>query len=76
MIEKLDDLTIGDKVHYIPDHEGAEAENGIVKDKSPSVSDCVWVVYNCADDWDNYRNYTGAMTNLKYLHHGWGNDES
>lgn len=27
----------------------------------------IFVVYNCADDWDNYQNYTAAATDPRDL---------
>ncbi len=64
---------VGDKVHYQPKHfEGDDSfENGIVKETRENVDDAVWVVYNCAGEWDNYRNYTAAKTNLWDLKEGW-----
>lgn len=61
-------LTKGTKVHYAPKHR-ADIENGIVKDVTEAG---VFVVYNCGDDWDNYENYTAALTNPKDLQLGWG----
>lgn len=64
----------GNKVHYTPSHikdqrrSKYNTEKGIVK----SVTEAgVFVVYNCGGDWDNYRNYTAALTNPKDLNHGW-----
>ncbi len=77
---KLLDLKVGDKVHYQPEHYEAsgEFENGIVKSIPSFAADsrhdfykCVRVVYNCAGDWDNYKNYTSALTNLRDLKLGW-----
>lgn len=65
-------MKIGDKVHYIP-YEGCDEkdyENGIVK-KIGFDSHLVWVVYHCADDWDNYMNYTAAVTASDQLREGW-----
>jgi hypothetical protein len=55
-----------DKVTYISFNK---SENGIVK--SISDNDHVFVVYHCANDWDNYENYTAARTNIKDLIKGW-----
>ena len=30
-----------------------------------------FVVYHCADDWDNYRDYTGGLTECERLTPGW-----
>jgi hypothetical protein len=75
-IKKLD---VGDKVHYQPAHYGlSKWENGIVKEirinppepYQPCL-DSVWVVYNCGGNWDDYKNYTSAKTNLSDLYLGW-----
>jgi len=66
------DFKKGDKVHYIP-YQGApnpEQENGIVKGIHPT-GEAAWVVYRCADDWDNFMDYTGALTDYLDLHLGW-----
>lgn len=76
---KLSDLKVGDKVCYQPEHRDSDRfENGIIKEIPGFASDanhvfynCVRVVYNCAGDWDNYANYTSALTNLRYLKLGW-----
>lgn len=65
-------MKIGDKVHYIP-FEGCsddQIENGIIKlfnDQSLKP----FVVFNCNDDWDNYKNYTGQCVNITQLNKGW-----
>lgn len=78
MIEDVTTLKKGDKVYYQPFYyHNDEWENGIVKE-IPDQSDpysyvygTVRVVYNCNDDWDNYENYTGALTNGRDLNLGW-----
>lgn len=62
-------LRVGDQVHYQPDHYPKDAwENGVVKEiRGKSV----FVVYNCDGNWDNYENYTAALTYLKDLKLGW-----
>lgn len=65
-------LQVGDKVHYQPEHYGdARWENGMVKEIRLGRTDGVWVVYNCNNEWDRYRDYTGALTNLSDLKMGW-----
>jgi hypothetical protein len=79
-------LKVGDKVHYIPLHYknsvpiyeeyrliGCEDkwENGMVKEVPESSTDSVRVVYNCAGDWKNFKNYTSALTNIRDLKLGW-----
>ncbi len=66
------DFKKGDKVHYIP-YQGApfsEQENGIVKEVHPT-GEAAWVVYKCGGDWDNFMDYTGALTDYLDLQAGW-----
>lgn len=62
--------SVGDKVHY--DNGHGKIENGIVK--SVQVGSA-FVVYNCADDWDNYAEYTGCRTHFEHLHPGWSTEK-
>lgn len=65
-------LKIGDKVHYQPDYYGENRwENGIIKEVPEWSNDSVRVVYNCLGDWDNYKDYTSALTNIRDLKLGW-----
>lgn len=66
-------LRIGDKVHYQPKHykEADKWENGIIKEIQEENLDGVWVVYNCGDNWNNYKDYTSALTNLRDLKLHW-----
>lgn len=65
-------LRVGQKVHYQPAHYRAdEWENGRIKVIREGRTDGVWVVYNCAGDWENFVNYTSALTNLRDLKLGW-----
>lgn len=65
-------LKVGDKVHYQPDHYGDEKwENGIIKEIPAWSLDSVRVVYNCGGDWENYKEYTSALTNIRDLRLGW-----
>lgn len=57
----------GDEVTHVCHHGGLE--NGIVKTIRDYSS--AWVVYNCAGDWENYRLFTGALTNYSDLVKGW-----
>ena len=71
MIDKAS-LKIGDKVHYIRDGGSeTEAENGMVKKIPEDGIDSVWVVYDCAGEWDNFKNYISAFTPIKNLYKGW-----
>jgi hypothetical protein len=66
-------LKVGQKVHYQPEHykETGEYENGIVKEIPEHQLTSVRVVYNCNCDWENYMNYTSALTNARDLYTGW-----
>lgn len=55
----------GDKVTYVTKNK---KEHGIVKKIYLSN---VFVVYHCGDNWENYTNYTAALTDKKYLVKGW-----
>ncbi len=72
---KICDLKVGDKVCYVPEHylENNKFENGVVKEIPSFAADTnsVRVVYNCAGNWDDYANYTSALTNLRDLVLGW-----
>lgn len=59
-------MKVGDKVHYFTPYK---TENGIVK--SMPDFEFAFVVYNCAGEWDNYQNYTGARTAKHDLREGW-----
>lgn len=65
-------LRVGQKVHYQPDYyEKDRWENGIIKEIRPEQLDVVFVVYNCDGNWEHYKNYTSARTNLRDLKLGW-----
>jgi len=65
-------LRIGQKVHYQPQHYGAEEwENGMIKEVRAGGNDGVWVVYNCCGNWSRYTDYTSALTNLRDLKLDW-----
>jgi hypothetical protein len=68
---KQSDLKVGDKVTYVPKHIGDRIENGIVKEIPEHTTTSVRVVYNCAGYWDDYQNYTSALTDLSDLQIGW-----
>ena len=68
-------LKIGDKVHYQPEHyREDECENGMIKEIPNHTNDAVFVVYNCAGNWDNFKDYTSALTNIEDLKLGWNHD--
>jgi hypothetical protein len=56
----------GDFVHYCP--FAGKKENGRIKSIDGGYA---YVVYKCAGDWDNYRDYTGVLTPLVQLKEGW-----
>jgi len=66
-------LKIGDKVCYQPEHykKNGEYENGMIKEIPEHTTKSVRVVYNCGGDWENFKNYTSALTNLRDLLSGW-----
>lgn len=65
-------LKIGDKVCYQPSHYSEDRwENGMVKEIPEFSTDSVRVVYNCAGDWNNFKEYTSALTNARDLIIGW-----
>lgn len=56
-IKKLTNNDIGRNVIYT---DGVrDKEFGRIKSWNDKW---IFVVYNCADDWDNYQDYTGAAT--------------
>lgn len=62
-----EDLYVGQSVTYSPGH--GKKEKGIIKGFASNGNP--FVVYNCGEEWDNYRNYTGANTNPRDLIDGW-----
>lgn len=56
----------GMKVHYTSPY--CTKDNGVVKSVSEKYA---FVVYHCNNDWDNYKDYTGACTNIEDLTIGW-----
>lgn len=77
-------LKVGDKVHYQPSHHGSTHwengwENGMIKEIPDFATDpdahvghkCIRVVYNCAGDWDKFKDYTSALTHIRDLKLGW-----
>lgn len=70
-------IRIGEKVHYQPDHYKSEGkfENGIVKEVPEHTTTSIRVVYDCAGDWKNYKDYTSALTNVNDLYLGWKQEE-
>ena len=76
-LNNIADLRIGQKVHYQPEHyDKTRWENGIIKEIRQNTLDAVWVVYNCAGEWERYKEYTSAKTSLRDLRHGWKFEET
>lgn len=66
------EIEVGMKVTYKPEHKkDSFGDNGIVKSLNEMDPTMAFVVYNCAGDWDNYQNYTGASTKISDLQKGW-----
>lgn len=60
----------GSKVHYITG--SGKVHNGIIKDICPGqIITEVFVVYDCAENWHLYKEYTGVRTKIKELFPGW-----
>ena len=57
-IKQLKESDKGKWVIYLPG-EWADKEKGKIKSWNSSF---IFVVYNCDNDWDNYKNYTAAAT--------------
>ena len=54
------DLTEEDLGRYVIYTDGSEGkQRGRIKDWNDTW---IFVVYHCADEWDNYRDYTGCAT--------------
>lgn len=58
----------GNKVTYVDGTGGLE--NGIVKEVCEDTQ-YVFVVFNCNDDWKNFKEYTGQRTYIHDLVKGW-----
>jgi hypothetical protein len=66
-------MNVGDHVHYTPfkDCDPLLIENGIIKSIDQLSVGFVRVVYKCGGNWDNYMDYTGALTDVRGLKEGW-----
>lgn len=71
VIINIQKLSVGQKVHYKPNHYKEKYENGLIKEIPDWSVDSVRVVYNCAGNWKEYKNYTSVLTNIRDLHLGW-----
>jgi len=65
-------MKIGDKVHYTPwkNCDESKIQNGIIKSFSNQTLN-PFIVFHCAEDWDNYMNYTGQLTRIECVEEGW-----
>ena len=69
-------VRVGDKVHYQPSHyPESKWENGMVKEIPEYDNHSLRVVFHCAGDWDNFKNYTGQLTSIDHLKPGWKHGE-
>jgi hypothetical protein len=59
-------MEAGQKVTYL---SPGKSEHGIIK--SIQDKDHAFVVYHCAGEWDRYREYTAARTEIVDLVPGW-----
>ncbi|PHR96668.1 MAG: hypothetical protein COA78_28430 [Blastopirellula sp.] len=65
-------LRIGQKVCYQPEHyRDDQWENGMIKEIPEHTTEAIRVVYNCAGNWKNFKDYTSALTQLSDLKIGW-----
>jgi hypothetical protein len=66
---KITHINVGDYVWYIPFNNcsNSDWELGKVKDISMIGEGNVRVVYHCDGEWDNWMNYTSALTNMTQL---------
>jgi hypothetical protein len=66
-------IKIGDKVHYIPFKGCVEDQyqNGMVKEIPDHTLTSIRVVYHCAGDWKNFKDYTSQLTPIEQLKLGW-----
>ena len=72
-------MKVGDKVTYVPEHlngDPANWQHGIVKSVGPDSDGCLFVVFHCAGNWENYWRYTGQLTKASDLKPGWLDKEA
>ena len=68
----MNDLQVGDEVHYQPSHYPDNRwENGLVKEVPKDMPSSVRVVYNCGGRWHRFKEYTSSLTNIRDLKPGW-----
>lgn len=66
----MHNLKEGDHVTYWPAYK-IKGEIGIVKRVREDNDQYVFVVYNCAGNWEHYQDYTAASSPIKDLFKGW-----
>lgn len=69
MITHLNDNDIGAWIYYVPSYaknNPIEWQRGRIK-SFRNKDQIAFVVYATNDDWDNYRDYTGASTRYEDL---------
>lgn len=67
---QINNIKVGDKVHFKQTPDSKRFENGIVKEVLDDYR-FVRVVYNYNDDIDNYTDYTSQLTDVNQLYEGW-----
>ena len=73
----IKELKVGDKVYHQPSYFPEDTfDNGIVKEIPDGTVSSVRVVYYCGGDWENYKNYTSALTRTRDLFPGWKHNET
>jgi len=60
---------IGQLVTYTSHYQGSK-EKGIISNFS-KFPDKLFVVYNCGENWEDYKNYTGSLTSITSLTSNW-----
>ena len=77
ILVSVEPFKVGDFVHY---HDGFTTTNGRIKwiDDKPKAKDRdgkeyteLRIVVACNDDWNSYQDYTGQLTDTRYVFHGW-----
>lgn len=66
-MKMLNKLEVGDYVTYVSNNT---YEIGRIK-RFTEFKGFIFVVYYCNNDWDNYQDYTGILTNKDSLKIGW-----
>jgi hypothetical protein len=66
---KPEEVSVGMPVH-VTSSQGVK-QNGMVKGFHEANKSYVFVVFNCNNDWDNYKDYTGQICDAEGLTAGW-----